>query len=62
VAKLSGPVTTSRSDAGVFVTEHGVADLRGLTLRARMERMIAIAAPEHRSELTLAAAKTGGLS
>ena len=62
VAKLSGPVTTSRSDAGVFVTEHGIADLRGLTLRARMERMIAIAAPEHRSELAQAASKTGGLS
>lgn len=51
VATLSGPVTTPRCDAGIFVTEHGVADLRGLGLAARRRRMIDIAAPEHRTAL-----------
>ncbi|SDV49014.1 acetyl-CoA hydrolase/transferase family protein [Chitinasiproducens palmae] len=51
VARLNGPVTTPRSDAGVIVTEHGVADLRGLTLRQRVRRMIDIAAPELRDDL-----------
>ncbi|MPN61651.1 Butanoate coenzyme A-transferase [bioreactor metagenome] len=32
VVRLSGPVSTPRSDAGLIVTEHGVADLRGQTL------------------------------
>jgi acetyl-CoA hydrolase len=55
VAQLNGPVSTPRSDAGVVVTEHGVADLRGLTLAERAERMIAIAAPEFRKTLTASA-------
>jgi acyl-CoA hydrolase len=56
VATLSGPVATPRSEAGVFVTEHGVADLRGCTLRERVMRMLAIAEPESREELHCAAA------
>lgn len=51
VAQLSGPVSTPRSDAGLIVTEHGVADLRGQTLSQRVRRLIDIAAPEHRAEL-----------
>ncbi|MEX3822364.1 acetyl-CoA hydrolase/transferase C-terminal domain-containing protein, partial [Paraburkholderia sp. BR14262] len=51
VARLSGPVSTPRSDAAVIVTEHGVADLRGLTLAQRTERMLAIAPPEWREQL-----------
>lgn len=51
VAQLSGPVSTPRSDAGLIVTEHGVADLRGQTLSQRVRRMIDIAAPEHRADL-----------
>lgn len=51
VAQLSGPVSTPRSDAGLIVTEHGVADLRGLTLSRRVRRLIDIAAPEHRADL-----------
>lgn len=43
VEKLQGPVSTPRSEAGVIVTERGVADLRGCTLRERVERMRAIA-------------------
>ena len=42
VRKLSGPVTTPRSEAGVIVTEKGTADLRGCTLREREERLRAI--------------------
>ena len=37
--------------AGVIVTEYGVADLRGLSLARRRERMIAIAHPDHRAAL-----------
>ncbi|HWD03456.1 MAG TPA: acetyl-CoA hydrolase/transferase C-terminal domain-containing protein [Amycolatopsis sp.] len=55
VARLSGPVSTPRSDAGVIVTEHGRADLRGLSLSRRVEAMIAIAAPAHRARLSSAA-------
>jgi len=51
VAQLSGPVSTPRSDAGLIVTEHGVADLRGQPLSRRVRRLIAIAAPEHREAL-----------
>lgn len=51
VARLSGPASVARSDAGVIVTEHGVADLRGLTLAQRRERMLAIADPGHRAAL-----------
>ncbi len=51
VAQLSGPVSTPRSDAGLIVTEHGVADLRGMGLSRRVQRLIAIAAPEHREQL-----------
>jgi acetyl-CoA hydrolase len=51
VTELSGPVSTPRGDVGVVVTEHGVADLRGLPVRQRAERMIAIAAPGLRGEL-----------
>lgn len=51
VTKLSGPVSTARGDAGIIVTEHGSADLRGLSLAERRTRMIALAAPEFREEL-----------
>jgi len=51
VARLNGPVSTARSDAGVIVTEHGIADLRGLSLGERVRKMIAIAHPEDRERL-----------
>jgi acetyl-CoA hydrolase len=51
-ARLADAVTsTPRADADIVVTEHGVADLRGATLRQRAERLIAIAAPAHRDAL-----------
>ncbi len=55
VAGLDGPATLSRADAGVVVTEYGVADLRGLTLSQRRARMIAIAHPDHKEALEAAA-------
>jgi acetyl-CoA hydrolase len=51
VARLTGPVSTARSDAGVIVTEFGAADLRGATLTQRAERMLAIAHPDYRPAL-----------
>lgn len=51
VAQLNGPVSTARSDAGVIVTEYGIADLRGLSLGERVRKMIGIAHPEERERL-----------
>src|SRR3546814_5261810 len=51
VARLSGPVTTARSDSDVIVTEYGAADLRGKSLQQRARAMIAIAHPDHRESL-----------
>lgn len=51
VSKLQGPVSTPRSDAGLIVTEYGIADLRGLSLSQRVEKMISIAAPDFQAEL-----------
>ena len=39
VERLSGPVATPRSEAGIVVTEHGSADLRGCSLRERSRRL-----------------------
>lgn len=54
-----GVVTTSRADADVVVTEHGVADLRGRTVRERARRLIAIADPRHREQLADCVARQG---
>ncbi|WP_127479316.1 acetyl-CoA hydrolase/transferase family protein [Nocardioides pantholopis] len=63
VSMLDGPVSTSRSEELVVVTEHGVADLRGTSLGQRAERLIAIAAPEHRAALEAAVTNpVGGTS
>ena len=43
--------TALRTDADIFVTEHGVAEVRGLDLAERARRLIRIAAPEFREEL-----------
>ena len=39
VERLSGPVSVPRSEAGIIVTEHGAADLRGCTLAERERRL-----------------------
>jgi len=51
VARLSGPVSTPRSDIDVVVTEFGVAELRGRSLAERRRALIAIADPIHRDAL-----------
>jgi acyl-CoA hydrolase len=55
VARLDGPVSTSRSDVDVIVTELGAAELRGRSLRERAKAMLAIAHPDHREALERAA-------
>jgi acyl-CoA hydrolase len=52
VPRLAGPVSLPRNDVDVVVTEHGAADLRGLSAVERAERLIAVAAPAHRPGLT----------
>lgn len=44
-------VTLPRHAYGALVTEHGIADLRGLSLEARTESIIAVAHPDHRDRL-----------
>jgi acyl-CoA hydrolase len=44
-------VSTSRSDVDMVVTEHGIADLRGIGDPDRARRLIEVAAPEHRDDL-----------
>ena len=56
VAELAGGVvTTSRSDADIVVTEYGIAELRGRSLSERATALIAIAHPDFRRDLTVAA-------
>jgi acyl-CoA hydrolase len=51
VSRLSGPVSTPRSDGSVVVTEYGVADLRGCSIHQRRERLLAIAHADHQDDL-----------
>jgi acyl-CoA hydrolase len=51
VPRLSCPPSVGRGDPVVIVTEHGVADLRGLSIDARAAALIDIAAPSHRDRL-----------
>lgn len=44
-------VTTSRNDVAYVVTEHGIASLKGKTIRQHAEALIAIADPQFRNEL-----------
>ncbi|MCA9973172.1 MAG: butyryl-CoA:acetate CoA-transferase, partial [Anaerolineales bacterium] len=54
----SGVVTT-RNDVHFVVTEYGVADLYGKSVRQRAQALIQIAAPQFREELTQAARALG---
>lgn len=47
-------VSVPRADVGLVITEHGVADLRGLTLDGRAEALISVADPGHRDRLAAA--------
>lgn len=55
VPALNGPVSISRADAGIIVTEFGHADLRGRSLSERGAAMLAIAHPAFREQLERAA-------
>ncbi|HEY3447027.1 MAG TPA: acetyl-CoA hydrolase/transferase C-terminal domain-containing protein [Myxococcales bacterium] len=54
-------VTLHRADTDHVVTEHGIAYLRGRTVRERAKALIAIADPKFREELTADAKKLGYL-
>jgi acyl-CoA hydrolase len=47
-------VSTARADVQVVVTEHGIADLRGIDDAERARRLVAVAAPDHRPALRAA--------
>jgi acyl-CoA hydrolase len=47
----AGPVSLGRMDVDLFVTEHGVADMRGKGYQARAEALIAITTEAHRDRL-----------
>ena len=53
------PITTPRAEVEYIVTEYGVADLKYETLDVRAKRLIAIAHPDFREELTAEAKKLG---
>ena len=48
---LGAAVTTFKNIVDRVVTEYGVAELRGSSIRERTERLIAIAHPKFRDEL-----------
>jgi len=54
-------VTTSRNDVHYVVTEFGIADLRGKTVKQRVEALIEIAHPDFRQELKNATLAIFGL-
>lgn len=49
--KEGSGVTTSRGDVHYVVTEYGVVDLHGMTIRERVKSLINIAHPDFRDEL-----------
>lgn len=53
VAKINdgAAITTMRADVDYVVTEHGVAHLKGRTLRERRGALLAIAAPKFREQI-----------
>ncbi len=61
VAELPGGsvVSTPRHHTGVVVTEHGAADLVGLTVRERAHALADLAHPDYRAELHHAAEALG---
>lgn len=52
-------VSTSRNDVHYVVTEYGVAELRGKSLRQRAQALIAVSHPDFREELTTLAREKG---
>jgi len=58
---LGSAVTLHRAHVDHVVTEHGVARLRGRTVRERTRELISVAHPDFRAELTEQARKLGYL-
>jgi 4-hydroxybutyrate CoA-transferase len=54
-------VTVPRGYADVFVTEYGIARLKGQTLRRRIEELVSIAHPDFRAELRADARRLYGV-
>jgi acyl-CoA hydrolase len=50
--KQGANVTLSRNDVDYVVTEHGVVQLRGLSVKERADALISIADPQFQAELT----------
>jgi acyl-CoA hydrolase len=48
-------VTTPKNTIDKIVTEYGIAELRGKSIKERAEALIGIAHPDQRDELTAAA-------
>jgi acyl-CoA hydrolase len=61
VAQLSpgDVVTTLKNTVDHVVTEWGVAELRGRSIRERATKLIAVAHPDHRDHLTFEAKRLG---
>ncbi|MBP2652735.1 MAG: Butanoate coenzyme A-transferase [Firmicutes bacterium] len=57
---LGSAVSTSRNDIHYVVTEYGIAELRGKSLRERARALIAVSHPEFR-EILIAEAKNRGV-
>jgi acyl-CoA hydrolase len=53
-------VSTPRCDVEIVITEHGIADLRGVGDHERAHRLTMIAAPEHRDALATAGPEARG--
>jgi acyl-CoA hydrolase len=58
---LGDVVTTLKNTVDKVVTEWGVAELRGRSLRERARALIAVAHPDHRDRLTHDARERGHL-
>ena len=56
---MGTPVSTPRAEVEYIVTEYGIADLKYQTIEERAKRLIAIAHPDYRDELTHDAKKAG---
>ncbi|GHF11036.1 4-hydroxybutyrate CoA-transferase [Kordiimonas sediminis] len=54
-----GAVTDPRMDTHYVVTEHGMANMKGLSLRDRAQALISLAAPEFREDLSREANEMG---
>lgn len=55
--ELGAAVTTPRMDAHYLVTEHGVANLKGMSTKQRAQAIIGLAHPDHREDLSREARK-----